>query len=189
PSVLERAERGALANPAGRRLIATWLRTIDRAIPRDPEIDAFLRKARPDVLAVTPLIEPGSPQAEYLRSARGLGIRTAFCVASWDNLTNKGLIHGPVDLVAVWNDSMKREAVDLHGVPPERVAVTGAAAFDHWFDWRPRVAREQVCGPIARMCFTCARRSSSRRKKCPSSGNGPGRFAKHPLPCCGTPAF
>jgi len=82
-------------------VIATWLRTIDRAIPRDPEIDAFLRKARPDVLAVTPLIEPGSPQAEYLRSARGLGIRTAFCVASWDNLTNKGLIHGPVDLVAV----------------------------------------------------------------------------------------
>jgi hypothetical protein len=84
PYVLERAERGALANPAGRRLIATWLRTIDRAIPRDTEIDAFLRKARPDVLAVTPLIEPGSPQAEYLRSARGLGIRTAFCVASWD---------------------------------------------------------------------------------------------------------
>jgi len=145
PYVLERAERGALANPAGRRLIATWLRTIDRAIPRDTEIDAFLRKARPDVLAVTPLIEPGSPQAEYLRSARGLGIRTAFCVASWDNLTNKGLIHGPVDLVAVWNDAMKREAVELHGVPPERVAVTGAAAFDHWFDWRPRVAREEFC--------------------------------------------
>ena len=148
PYVLERAERGALANAAGRRAIAAWLRTIDRAIPRDAEIDAFLRKARPDVLAVTPLIEPGSPQAEYLRSARGLGIRTAFCVASWDNLTNKGLIHGPVDLVAVWNDAMKREAVDLHGVPPERVAVTGAAAFDHWFEWHPRVTRDEFCARV-----------------------------------------
>jgi FkbM family methyltransferase len=146
--VLERAEHGALANPVGRRLIATCLRTIDRAIPRDAEIDAFLRKARPDVLAVTPLIEPGSPQAEYLRSARALGIRTAFCVASWDNLTNKGLIHGPVDLVTVWNDAMKREAVERHGVPAERVAVTGAAAFDHWFDWRPRVTREEFCARV-----------------------------------------
>jgi FkbM family methyltransferase len=85
---------------------------------------------------------------DYVRSARALGIPTALCVASWDNLTNKGLIHEPVDLVAVWNHAMKDEAVRLHGVAPERVAVTGAAAFDHWFDWRPSTTREAFCARV-----------------------------------------
>ena len=129
----------------GRRAYMAWLRAQNRAIPTDPHIDAFLREQRPDVLAVTPLIEPGAPQAEYLRSARAMGIRTAYCVASWDNLTNKGLVHGPVDLVTVWNDAMKREAVSMHGIPADRVVVTGAAAFDHWFDWRQSRSHEAFC--------------------------------------------
>src|SRR6185436_15012933 len=78
-------------------------------------------------------------------SARALGIRTALCVASWDNLTNKGLIHGDVDLVTVWNDAMKQEAVAFHGIAPARVAVTGAQPFDHWFEWSPRTTREEFC--------------------------------------------
>ncbi len=147
-AVLEHTERGHLRTAVGRRLMATWLRGMNRAIPRDPAIDAFIRTMQPDVVALTPLIEPGSPQAEYVRSARAQGIRTALCVASWDNLSNKGLIHGPVDLVTVWNDAMKREAVELHGVPAERVVVTGAAAFDHWFDWRPSTTREEFCARI-----------------------------------------
>jgi FkbM family methyltransferase len=97
---------------------------------------------------MTPLIEPGSPQAEYVRSAGALGIRTALCVASWDNLTNKGLIHGAVDLVTVWNEAMKREAVTLHGVPASHVTVTGAQPFDHWFDWTPRTTRDAFCARV-----------------------------------------
>ena len=142
--VVQRAQRGAVA----RRVLSATLRARNRAIPRSPAIDAFLREIQPDVVAVTPLIEPGSPQSEYLRSARALGMRTAYCVASWDNLTNKGLIHGPVDLVTVWNDAMKQEAVTMHGVPPDRVVVTGAAAFDHWFDWTPGRSREAFCARV-----------------------------------------
>jgi hypothetical protein len=68
-----------------------------------------------------------------------------LCVGSWDNLTNKGLIHGPVDHVTVWNEYMKKEAVDLHGVLPERVTVTGAQQFDHWFGWQPSTSRQAFC--------------------------------------------
>jgi hypothetical protein len=71
-----------------------------------------------------------------------------LCVASWDNLTNKGLIHGPVDLVTVWNAMMKEEAITLHGVPEEKVVVTGAQPFDHWFGWQPSVAREAFCRQV-----------------------------------------
>jgi len=148
PSVLSRVESGVTSSGLGRAALRTWLQSVNRAIPPDPHIADVIRSMNPDVLALTPLIEPGSPQAEYVRSARALGVRTAFCVASWDNLTNKGLIHGDVDLVAVWNEAMKREAVELHGVPAERVVVTGAAAFDHWFEWRPRTTREAFCARV-----------------------------------------
>jgi FkbM family methyltransferase len=147
-AMLQRTERGFFGTRVGRRALARWLRLIDRAIPRDPRIDAFIHKVRPDVVAVTPLIEPGAPQVDFLRSARAFGIPVAYCVASWDNLTNKGLIHGPVDLVTVWNEEMKREAVKFHRIPPGKVLVTGAAAFDHWFDWRPSTTREAFCSRV-----------------------------------------
>jgi hypothetical protein len=148
PWVVRRAERGLLATSAGRAVLSSSLLTMNSAIPRDPAIDRFVRESKADLLIVTPLIEPGSPQVDYVTSARAHGIPTALCVASWDNLTNKGLIHEAVDLVAVWNDAMKDEAVRFHGVAPERVAVTGAAAFDHWFDWRPSTTREAFCARV-----------------------------------------
>jgi hypothetical protein len=40
--------------------------------------------------------------------------------------------------VVVWNETQVREAVEIHGVPRERVVVTGAQSFDLWFDWPPR---------------------------------------------------
>ena len=75
-----------------------------RCIPVSGAIDAYSRGPAARRAAVSPLIEPGSPQGEYVRAARARGIRTVLCVGSWDNLTNKGLIHGPLDLVTVWNE-------------------------------------------------------------------------------------
>lgn len=133
---------------AARKMLARLLHSCDRTVPRDPAIDAFIRLQAPDLVVVTPLVEPGSPQSEFVRAARALGIRTALSVYSWDNLTNKGLIHEPLDLVTVWNDAMKQEAVTLHRVPAERVVVTGAPGYDHWFTWRPHATREAFCARV-----------------------------------------
>ncbi len=127
--------RRGMKSRAGLGLLRWVIRCCDRALPTDPALDAFIRDRQPDLVIVTPLIETGSPQSAYLRSARALGIRTCLCVYSWDNLTNKGLIHDPLDLVTVWNPMMKDEAVSLHRVPADRVVVTGAAPYDHWFTW------------------------------------------------------
>jgi len=97
---------------------------------------------------VTPLIELGSPQTAIVRSAQASGIPVALCVASWDNLTNKGGIREELDLVAVWNEAQRREAVELHGVPPERVVATGANPYDHWFEWEPTRSREEFCASV-----------------------------------------
>jgi hypothetical protein len=45
------------------------------------------------------------------------------------------------DRVLVWNDVQRREAIELHGCPPEHVIVTGAARFDEFFNSTPDRSR------------------------------------------------
>jgi hypothetical protein len=145
PFVLAALTRPLIASAGGRRLLALALRLADAVVPVSPDVDAFVRRSRADLLVVTPLVEPGAPQVEYVRAARAAGMPAVLAVYSWDNLTNKGLIHGPVDAVTVWNEAMKAEAVNLHHVRASRVIVTGAVPYDHWFGWRPRRSRAEFC--------------------------------------------
>jgi hypothetical protein len=138
----------ASAGAAARATFASLLHAMERMIPTPAAIDAFIRGAQPDLVLVTPLVELGSQQVDYVKAARHLGVRSAHCVASWDNLTSKGLIRVVPDHVVVWNEAQKTEAVALHGVPPDRVVVTGAQVFDDWFDARPSRLRREFCRDV-----------------------------------------
>jgi hypothetical protein len=131
-----------------RRGAETVLRQFERAVPETPAIRAFVEAQNPDVMLVTPLIDLGSSQIDYLRAAQALGIPTALCVWSWDHLSSKALIRECPDRVFVWNETQKREAIELHRVPADRVIVTGAQCFDHWFERTPSRTREQFCGAL-----------------------------------------
>jgi len=135
------AERGVMT----RTTIEAALRMAERAIPEDPEIAAAVAAERPDVVLVTPLLDLGSDQHDVVRTARRLGVPTALCVGSWDHLSSKALIREAPDRVFVWNATQKREAIDLHRVPGDRVVVTGAQCFDQWFDRQPSLPREAFC--------------------------------------------
>ncbi len=119
------------------------LGAVERAIPTCREIDDYLRARRPDLVLATPVIEFASPQVEYLKSARRAGIPSGIAVASWDNLTGKGLMRVLPDQVYVWNEIQVREAEEMHGVPPAATIATGAAKFDEWFERKPRWTREE----------------------------------------------
>jgi predicted small integral membrane protein len=127
------------------RVLVRMLTVAERAIPTCESIAAFLRTHRPDVLLVSPLVTAASVQVDWIKAARACGIRTAVCIASWDNLTNKGLLRIEPDLVIVWNEAQKREAVDYHYVPAEKVAVTGAQLFDRWFEKTATRGRDAFC--------------------------------------------
>ena len=121
---------------------------LEGAIPASPAINRFIRKHSPDVVLVTPVVKYASDEVEYLKSARRLRIPAASCVASWDNLTNKGLLKFAPERVFVWNELQRRRRVTWHGIPPERVVATGAQRFDKWFEQRPSRSREQFMGTI-----------------------------------------
>jgi hypothetical protein len=123
-----------------RRLMA-----VERAIPVYRPIVAFLREQAPDVLLVSPLVAAASDQVDWIRAARACGIRSAVCVASWDNLTNKGLLRVEPDLVLVWNEAQRREAREFHYIPDAKVRATGAQLFDKWFARSVSLDRETFC--------------------------------------------
>jgi hypothetical protein len=143
PTPLQEPVDAAARSPEFRASLAAMLRLVERSLPASEATRAMLVEAAPDAVVVCPLIERRSPQVTYLRAARELGIPSGVCVASWDNLTTSGLLHGDPDLVTVWNDAQRQEAVDLHGIPPERVVVTGAALFDRWFEREPTSSPEE----------------------------------------------
>jgi hypothetical protein len=139
------AARGLPRSWAMASALSSLAGVIEAAIPTDPRIDAVVSSLAPDVVVVTPLVDFVSYQVDYVKSARRLGIPVSMAVASWDNLTNKGVINVQPDQVMVWNDTQKREAVDLHRVPPARVRITGAQLFDEWFERNPSDTREAFC--------------------------------------------
>ena len=121
------------------------LMAAERAIPVCGPIADFLREQAPDVLLVSPLVAAASEQVDWIKAARVCGIRTAVCVASWDNLTNKGLLRVAPDRVIVWNEAQRREAQEYHYVPAEQIEVTGAQLFDRWFEKTVTRDRDAFC--------------------------------------------
>ena len=129
--------------PRWRRAVGRVLRALERAIPVPDDVVELIRERRADVVLVAPVVGAGSPQVEYLRAAAALGIPSVLPVASWDNLTNKGVIKEEPTLTVVWNEAQIDEAVSLHGIRRDRVLATGAHSFDHWFGWEPSTSREE----------------------------------------------
>ena len=135
----------ALARLPWRGLLMKMLALLEEAVPRQKGVDDFIIEHKPDVILITPLVELGSPQIDYLRAAKRLGVRTALCVWSWDHLSSKALIREQPDAVLVWNDIQKNEAAQFHGIAADRVFVTGAQCFDRWFDRAPSRSRVEFC--------------------------------------------
>jgi hypothetical protein len=124
------------------------LAVAEAVMPTERYFELFLQAERAELLLVTPLIDFGSYQTDYVKAAHRIGLPVAFLPFSWDNLTNRGLIRVAPDRVLVWNEHQRREAVELHGVPADRVVITGAPRFDEFFELRPSTSRETFCARI-----------------------------------------
>jgi len=132
----------------GPRATLGALKHFERIMPASESMVDYLRRHAPDVVVLTSLTYSRSQQLDVLKAARALGIPVAAAIMSWDHLSSKALLHVVPDMVIVWNDVQKREAVDMHGLPGERIASTGAQCYDQWFTRTPARSRDAFCRAI-----------------------------------------
>jgi hypothetical protein len=126
------------------RALSTALAHAERLLPPEPELEEAIRKLNVDeVFLLTRCVRYG-PERDVIKVARRLGIPSAMLVFSWDNLSSKAVVNEHPDQLLVWNEVQAREAVELHGIPHERVSVVGAANFDRYF---AEVEEERRKGP------------------------------------------
>jgi hypothetical protein len=131
-------------DPEAQAALDAALAAMEAQLEPDPGIVELLASHRPDAVLITPLIRSRLHQTEVVKAARTLGIPSGMLAYSWDSLSNKGRLQVEPDRVYVWNEIHRREAVDLHGVEPDRVVVTGAAQWDRFFASEPSVTREEL---------------------------------------------
>ena len=144
-----RVVRWSSAVPAiGPGLTRRALARAERLFPASEAMVEYLRGHAPDVVVLTSLTYSRSQQLDVLKAARRLNIPVAAAIMSWDHLSSKALLHIAPDQVIVWNEVQKHEAVEMHGVPAERVVLTGAQCYDQWFTRRPARDREAFCGSM-----------------------------------------
>ena len=122
-----RAARGGRAAAGGRR----------RVRPR--------RSGR-TCCSITPLVELGSPQIDYVRAARRSGIRTALCVWSWDHLSSKALIRVVPDARAgLERDAARRGGRASTASPPSASSSPARSASTTGSTARRRAIARAFC--------------------------------------------
>ena len=149
PRIVRRMAEGPLGRARRTRLaLGAALRAAEALMPVSAETMQFIASQDPDVVVLASVSVWRAPQMDHLRAARALGRRTAISVFSWDHLSSKALMRMTPDRMFVWNETQRREAVEWHGIPADRVAMTGAQCYDQWFGRQPSRDREAFCRAV-----------------------------------------
>jgi hypothetical protein len=109
------------------------LRRVERFVPPPAGLEEAVAELDVDAVVLVTRCTLGGYEADAIKTARRLGIPSILIVWSWDNLSSKAVLHEHPDHLLVWNELQKQEAIELHGVPAERVEVVGAPGFDRFF--------------------------------------------------------
>jgi hypothetical protein len=146
--VVRLMDAGIGGTRAARRVLGVLLRVAERLMPLSDASLRFITAHRPDVVLVASVTAWRLPEIDHLRAASALGVRTGVCVFSWDHLSSKALLRTIPDRIFLWNETQKREAIDWHGMPPDRIVVTGAQCYDQWFGREPSRDRASFCAGV-----------------------------------------
>jgi hypothetical protein len=126
--------------------IGRWFALSDLFTLRGEYADLFA--AMRPALVVTPTTGLYFSEGPLLARATRARVPAVAVDLSWDHFTTKTAPLRRVAALSVWNEAMKREAVELHGYRPEQVAVNGVPQFDIYRDGSAIDTLEEFCRHI-----------------------------------------
>lgn len=137
-----------ISNRRGLALLSGLERWSSRLLSRTNEHLELYREIKP-VLVFNASHVHSRNATQAVQAAQWMGIPTATFIFSWDNLTSQGRIMLPYDYFLVWNDSLKKQLLEMYEwIKPENVFVTGTPQFDTHFREETYVSREEYCRQI-----------------------------------------
>lgn len=132
-------QRRPLIGTAGRLLYAlgrfpawhSFLRFLYYHLP-DNSHEESLAKYRPDAFFVPNMIS--SQDARLMKLAKRMGIPVVGMIKSWDNVGNKAFPFIHIDTLIVTNEIVKEEAIQILGINPAIIRISGFPQFDLYTD-------------------------------------------------------
>ncbi len=134
-------DRGGLGDPStrGRRLAMAAIKRLPLSLPLLFEVSdrltlgdryaALFERERPDLL-VTPTTGIYFGEGPLMARADRARVPILAVDLSWDHFTTKTAPLRRVAGLAVWNEAMCRQAIEIHGYRPEQLCVAGVPQFD-----------------------------------------------------------
>jgi hypothetical protein len=121
-----------LSKVIGRFRLQRLLGVLMKLSNRQRNYRAIFDKYDPDLVVVTRVLR-ASPDYPILKEAAVRDLPVIALVSSWDNFTTKGFFPFGVKKLVVWNDVMKREAIELFDFPEKDIFISGIPRFDNYF--------------------------------------------------------
>jgi hypothetical protein len=134
-----------IANRSGLNLLSGLERTTSRWLsPARHYVDLY-RTLNPSLVFNASHVH-STNAIQAVQAAQWLGIPSATFIFSWDNLTSQGRVLPPYDYYLVWNNSLKRQLLNIYNfIRPEQVFITGTPQFDPHFQPQNYWSREVFC--------------------------------------------
>lgn len=105
---------------------------IEQLLTQSREMNSAIMELAPSVVVLANYgTEPW--EKKIISASRRNGIPTVSIVPSWDNLTSKGVVSVRPDFIIVWNEIMRREAIEIADFAPQQVLVSPPPQFDLYF--------------------------------------------------------
>ncbi len=119
------------------RCIVRWL---DLLLVSDKTFANYFEKYHPDAIFLAHLFD--DLEINLLREARRRGVKTVGFINSWDKLTARSMIRLLPDRLVVFNELVKKEAMDNAEMPEGRIFVAGVPQYDWHINYKPLSRQE-----------------------------------------------
>jgi hypothetical protein len=136
PNYVQNWKRRMIRNlfwPLTKILKADFFTFLERLfLPSSSKFADYIRQYQPALLVTA---TPGfdAVEAELILLAKKAKIPAAAVNFTWDNLTMNCKHIRKTDYLIAWNSIMKKEAMEIHHYPPEKIFVSGTPRFDPYF--------------------------------------------------------
>lgn len=110
-------------------ILRKWLRVAySKFRPLKKSIQSAFDEIQPSIVLVA---SPGHYWLDHfvIDEAKERNIPVFCIILSWDNLYSRGPLCRRPDYMMVWSQEMKRQAIDIHSYPAEKISISGALQF------------------------------------------------------------